>query len=52
MERIIGQLRTKYRILKGTLPIEMCLAAEHDITQIDKIVHVCCALVNLMLSVV
>ena len=52
VERVIGQLRTKYRILKGTLPIEMCLASEHDITQIDKIVHVCCALVNLMPSVV
>ena len=52
VERVTGLLKNKYTILKGTLPIEMCFAADKDTTQIDKIVHVCAALVNLMKSIV
>ena len=54
VERVIGQLKQKYTILQGVLPI--CLISDNDCnvdeTVIDKIVKVCCACINLCPSVV
>lgn len=52
VERVIGQLRQKFQILKGVLPLELLNNSNDDVAPIDKIVHVCCALVNLMPSVI
>lgn len=53
VERVIGLVRNKYRILKGPLSIEaLSTSHERDVPQIDKIVTVCCCLINLCNSVV
>ena len=53
VERVIGLLRQIYTILQSTLPINMIMCPEHsDISLIDKIVTVCCALCNACESVV
>ncbi|XP_075550809.1 uncharacterized protein LOC142584582 isoform X2 [Dermacentor variabilis] len=41
VERGIGLLRNKYRILKYTLPVEMLTSEENGPTVLDKIVFVC-----------
>lgn len=53
VERVIGLLRRKYRILSSTVPVEL-LMIQHGVTapQLDKIVAVCAALCNLSKSVV
>ncbi|XP_011402769.2 PREDICTED: uncharacterized protein LOC100634182 [Amphimedon queenslandica] len=48
VERVIGLLKMKYKILKGTLPI--CILkhkSDSNVANIDKIVTVCAALTNL-----
>ena len=55
VERVIGNLRKKYSILNGTLPIDYLLSkgdGTEKLTTLDKIVHVVCALINLCPSVV
>ena len=54
VERVIGSVRQKYTILSATIPIDllMCKGDTCTVTTIDKICHVCCALVNLCESVV
>lgn len=52
VERVIGLVRNKYTILRGTLPNEMLRADADGSTPIDKIAVVCCALANLCSSVV
>jgi hypothetical protein len=51
VERVIGVIRQKYKILSATQPIEFITARE-DSTSLDKIVCVCCALINICDSVV
>ena len=54
-ERVIGNLRKKYSILNGTLPIDYLLSkgdGTEKLTTLDKIVHVVSALINLCPSVV
>ena len=53
VERVIGLLKNKYRILKGPLPVNM-LKHKGDITvaNIDKIWVVCASLTNICPSVV
>ena len=47
VERVIGVIRQKYTILESTLPINMITRnQEEDLSIIDKIVTVCCALCN------
>ncbi|KAL1268886.1 hypothetical protein QQF64_034249 [Cirrhinus molitorella] len=47
VERVIGNVCQKYKILTGTVPINMILPCEgEDVTFLDKIVTVCCALTN------
>ncbi|XP_043190912.1 uncharacterized protein LOC122394111 [Amphibalanus amphitrite] len=45
VERVIGRMRTKFRILKSTLPVTMY-------TQVDDVVCVCAGIINLHPSVV
>uniref|UniRef100_A0A671SGA3 THAP-type domain-containing protein n=1 Tax=Sinocyclocheilus anshuiensis TaxID=1608454 RepID=A0A671SGA3_9TELE len=47
VERIIGVVRNKYKILSSTIPISMVLPCEDEnVTFLDKVVTVCCALTN------
>nr|CAI5829830.1 unnamed protein product [Callosobruchus analis] len=46
VERVIGVLRQKYRILEGTLPISL-LSTGGSEPILNKIVHLCCALINM-----
>ncbi|XP_016382413.1 uncharacterized protein LOC107719510 [Sinocyclocheilus rhinocerous] len=53
VERVIGCVRTKYTILNGIVPVSMLLPCQgEDMTFLDKIVTVCCALTNMCPSVV
>ncbi len=53
VEHVIGVVRQKYSILKGTLPIEfVSKAIDKESSHIDKIIRVCCALCNVCDSVV
>jgi len=47
VERVIGQLRKKYKILQGTLPITLVKRPIDTIPTIDKILIVTSALTNL-----
>ena len=53
MECVIGQMKQKFTILQGTLPISLIKRpADTDVATIDKIVIVTAALVNLCNSIV
>uniref|UniRef100_I3J851 THAP-type domain-containing protein n=1 Tax=Oreochromis niloticus TaxID=8128 RepID=I3J851_ORENI len=53
VERVIGSLRNKFKMLHTTMPIRSLLPCEgEDVTFLDKIVRVCCILVNMCPSVV
>lgn len=53
VERVIGLLRNKYLILKEIVPISYVTCKQRDGTPfLDKIIVVCCALINLCKSVV
>ena len=52
VERVIGVLKQKYTILQGILPISTVADRDEQNASIDKLVRVCCALVNLCPSVV
>ena len=47
VERVIGVLKQKFTILQSVLPINLISDNNSDPCTIDKIVKVCCALVNL-----
>ena len=51
VERLIGMVKQKYSILEGTLPISF-IKDDSDVTVADKLMVVCCALVNLCHSIV
>ena len=47
VERVIGCVRQKYTVLGSTLPIDYLITEdETDMTMVDKMCHVCCALTN------
>ena len=55
VERVIGNLRKKYSVLNGTLPIDYLLSkcdGTEKLTTLDKIVHMACDLISLCPSVV
>ena len=52
IERVIGNVRNKYKILQSTLPLDYLMTRDNGFTTIDKITVVCCALTNLCDSVV
>ena len=47
VERLIGVIKQKYTILEGTLPISFIKSDGADISTADKLMVICCALVNL-----
>ena len=48
MERLIGMVKQKFIILEGILPVVFIKhESESDITVCDKLMVICCALVNL-----
>ena len=51
VERVIGNIRKKYKMLSTTQPIDY-LNTKNNTTLLDMIVTVCCALSNLCNSVV
>ena len=46
VERVIGVVRQKYTILQSTLLINMIMSEDSEISTVDKIVTVACALCN------
>ena len=53
VERVIGLGRQKYTILQSTLPINIIKTSEEEsMSNLDKIVIICCALCNCCDSVV
>ena len=52
VERVIGNVRQKFSILRSTLPIQFVTKREDECPIIDRIVRVCCALCNVCDSVV
>ena len=52
VERVIGNVRGKYMFLCGPVPIDLLAKDLNNLTTMDKIVHLCCALTNLSDSVV
>lgn len=48
VERVIGLVRQKYKILGGPLPVDYAMKVDNnEMSTIDKIATVCCALTNL-----
>ncbi len=47
VERVIGLVRQKYTMLENTIPITLLSPDECNMTTLDKIVQVSCALTNL-----
>ncbi|KAL1005667.1 hypothetical protein UPYG_G00062020 [Umbra pygmaea] len=53
VKRVIDSLRNKYTLLHNTIPISLLLPCkDEEFTLLDKIVNVCCILVNMCPSVV
>ena len=52
VERVIGLLRNKYRIIQGILPISLIKRPSDSTPTIDKILLVCAGLTNLSKSIV
>ena len=53
VERVIGMVRQKYTILQSTLPINMITCeGDTEVSNIDKVVFVACALCNHCESVI
>nr|XP_055073844.1 uncharacterized protein LOC129453566 [Misgurnus anguillicaudatus] len=57
IERVIGVLKNRYHILDGPLPVQFVKSLKDEIEDkevatIDKIVHICAALLNMSSSVV
>ena len=50
--RVIGNIGKKYLLLSVTQPIHFFISPDDSISVLDKIVHVCCALINICDSVV
>ncbi|XP_062576036.1 uncharacterized protein LOC134237904 [Saccostrea cucullata] len=52
VERVIGLVRNKYKMLQDTVPLDYLVSTEGSRPTIDKVVTVCCALTNMCKSVV
>ena len=53
VERVRGVVRQKYTILQSILPVNFIMCADtEDISAIDRVVTICCALCNCCKSVV
>ena len=51
VERVIRLIRQKYSLLSGTQPIDYVISKDGNIPLLDRIVTVCCGLINLCDSV-
>lgn len=45
-KRVIENIRKKYSLLIATQPIHFLILPDASVPLFDKIVHVCCALIN------
>ena len=52
VKRVIGLIRNKYKFLQDVIPLNYLQSQDDSVPTIDKIVTVCCALVNMCKSVV
>lgn len=52
IERVIGNLRKKFTILRGPIKIKQMCSDSNNIAFVDKIVVVCCCLMNAMPTIV
>ena len=52
VDRVIGTIRQKYTFLSGTQPIDFITPREDGVALLDKIVSVCCTLINVCDSVI
>ncbi len=52
VERVIGNVRQKFSILRSTLPIQFVTKREDECPIIDQIVRICCCLCNVCDSIV
>ncbi|XP_043978249.1 uncharacterized protein LOC122834154 [Gambusia affinis] len=51
VKRVIGCMRNKFKMLHRTVPISLLLTCEgEETTLLDKIVYVCCSLVNMVVK--
>ncbi|XP_023180304.1 uncharacterized protein LOC111605793 [Xiphophorus maculatus] len=51
VNRVIGCMRNKFKVLHGTVPVSLLLTCEgEETTLLDKIVFVCCSLVNMVVK--
>nr|XP_047135770.1 uncharacterized protein LOC124812780 [Hydra vulgaris] len=51
-ERVIGNIRNKYKILQSTIPLDYLIKQNNGLTTMDKIVTISCSLINLNDSVI
>ena len=49
---MIGVIRQKFTLLRGIQPVEFLTPREDGVPVLDKVVFVCCALVNVCNSVI
>lgn len=54
VERVIGMIKNKFNIFKDTIPVSMLKKGSNkeDKNLLDKIIRVCCALINLSLPII
>ena len=56
IERVIGNVKSRYQILNGPIPVTMVKSwtneSRDETSNIDKLVTVCCALTNLSSGIV
>ena len=52
VERVIGLLKNKYAIFKKVVPITLLSTEDDGAESVDKLVRVCCCLVNMCPSIV
>ncbi|XP_047132699.1 uncharacterized protein LOC124811353 [Hydra vulgaris] len=52
VERVIGNIRNKYKILQSTIPLDYLIKQNNGLTTMDKIVTISCSLINLNDSVI
>ena len=46
VERVTGNVRQKYSILKSTLPIQSVTTRDNESPIIDRIIRICCTICN------
>nr|XP_012564768.2 uncharacterized protein LOC101238994 [Hydra vulgaris] len=52
VERVIGLLRNKYKVLQSIMPLDYLYTKDSGLCTIDKIVIVCSSLINICVSII